>query len=384
MPRDIGSYRVIRKIGQGAMGVVYKVRHRDLGVERVLKELPLATLEFIARFEQEAKIGARLSHPNIVTLHEFFRHDGIPYIAMEYLPRGSLRDLLEKDWLERLEVKESMGVLKDLLSGLAYAHRHQVLHRDLKPENLLVTEDGGIKIGDFGIAMALDRAGELKLTQTGVFVGAPAYVSPEIADRKRPTCAADVYSAGVIAYELLTGQIPYADCDTWQEIVDRKRKEPVPHLRKIAPEVPAVIAKWVDDLLIRDPRKRPPDAGAALARLEEIGEEVLGSPWTRPLPEGPPAAPPPPPPPHEFVPLREVLRLAPFGPVLRNALTRPLNIVVLVGGLLAAAFLASWLYPVAAVCYLGLAASTFFDASEAYWVGERSRRSRPAASRMNP
>src|ERR687887_251183 len=152
--RTVGRYEILREIGRGGMAAVYLARQIDLDRQVALKELGAfhaADPAFAERFLRESRVAGSLSHPNIVTVHDYFEHEGTPYISMEYIERGSLRP-----WVSRLSLPQMAGVLEGLLAGLTHAESRGIVHRDLKPENLMVTSQGAIKIADFGIAKALN------------------------------------------------------------------------------------------------------------------------------------------------------------------------------------------------------------------------------------
>src|ERR671936_767543 len=173
--RTVGRYEILREIGRGGMAAVYLARQIDLDRQVALKELGAfhaADPAFAERFLRESRVAGSLSHPNIVTVHEYFEHEGTPFIAMEYLPRGSLRPLMSE-----LSLPQFAGAMEGLLAGLTHAASHGIVHRDLKPENLMITAEGRIKIADFGIAKALNQAANNQfLTATGTTVGTPAYM----------------------------------------------------------------------------------------------------------------------------------------------------------------------------------------------------------------
>ena len=178
MTERVGPYQIVRQIGRGGMAVVYLARQPALSRSVALKELsPFHVREesLARRFLREAQLAGPLSHPNVVTVFDFIEQDGTPYIAMEYLDRGSLRPSIGK-----LSVAQAAGVLEGLLAALSHAETKRIVHRDVKPENLLVTDDGAIKIADFGIAKAYQKvATEEMLTPAGATVGTPAYMAPE-------------------------------------------------------------------------------------------------------------------------------------------------------------------------------------------------------------
>jgi serine/threonine protein kinase len=272
------------------MAVVYLADQPDLGRRVALKELSAfhaADPSWARRFVSESRIAGSLGHPNIVTVHDYFEHDGIPYIAMEYMEQGSLRP-----FVGRLSLGQVGGVLEGLLAGLAHAHARGIVHRDLKPENLMVTVDGSIKIADFGIAKALFApATVMTLTQSGMTVGTPAYMAPEQAMAKEIGPHTDLYSTGVIAYELLTGKVPFTNTDTPWAILHAHIYDPPPPVRSLNPEVDANLAEWVEGLLAKEPADRPADARDAWHALEDILLAGIGPVWRREarLPAGPAA-----------------------------------------------------------------------------------------------
>ena len=201
----VGSYEIVRMLARGGMAVVYLVRQPALDREVVLKRLDLERDDptLAQRFVREARLAAALDHPNIVTLFDFFEHDGVPYIAMEYVNGGSLRSLVGT-----LDLPQVLGVLEGALAGLAHAERRGIAHRDLKPENVLVTRRGNVKIADFGIARAYNALSQ-RLTVTGKAMGTPVYMAPEQALDEPIGPQTDLYALGVIVYELLTGRPPF-------------------------------------------------------------------------------------------------------------------------------------------------------------------------------
>ena len=207
-PEQVGPYRIVSQIGRGGMAVVYLAKQPVLARSVALKELApfLAGDPTLAqRFIREARVAGSLNHPNVVTVFDFLEQDGVPYIAMEYLERGSLRP-----FVGRMSLAQIAGVLEGLLAALSHAEAMKIVHRDVKPENLLVTGEGGIKIADFGIAKALQQvATEEMLTPAGATVGTPAYMAPEQAMAQEIGPWTDLYQTGVVAYELLAGQVPF-------------------------------------------------------------------------------------------------------------------------------------------------------------------------------
>ena len=278
--RTLGRYVVVREVGRGGMAVVYLARQPDLERDVALKEL----LQFHAmdpamaeRFAREARVAGALSHPNIATVFEAFQHEGVPYIAVEYLERGSLRPFVRS-----LALPQVFGVLEGLLAGLAHAHARGIVHRDLKPENILLTDGGAIKIADFGIAKAYNQVWTAEYpTATGMALGTPAYMAPEQALGRGIGPWTDLYATGVIAYELLCGRTPFHDITEPMAVMLHQVSEPVPELRSVAPDVDERLAAWVARLLEKVPAERPESAVAAWDELEEIAVALLGPMWRR-------------------------------------------------------------------------------------------------------
>jgi serine/threonine protein kinase len=279
----LGRYEILRQLGVGGMATVYLARQVDLDRLVALKELGAlrgSDPSFARRFLQEARVSGGLTHSNIVTVHDYFERDGAPYIAMEYLERGSLRP-----YIARMSLAQIGGVLEGLLAGLAHAEKRGIVHRDLKPENLLVSSDGGVKIADFGIAKATNKlhAGTL-LTQTGLTVGTPNYIAPEQAMAQEVGPWSDLYSVGVMAFEFFVGRPPFADTQEPMGIVLRQINEPIPDVRDLVPSTDPWIAAWIQRLVAKEPSERFQSAAAAWDPLEERLIDLLGPRWNRAAP----------------------------------------------------------------------------------------------------
>ncbi len=209
MISQLGRYEMISELGQGAMGVVYKAR--DPLIDRVvaIKTINLGLAleekeEYEGRFYQEARAAGRLNHPNIVTIYDVGKSGNIAYIAMEFLQGNELRDLLREE--RNLPVEQIVDIVAQVAEGLAYAHQHGIVHRDIKPSNIMLIRDGRIKITDFGIARMASSAVH---TQTGMVLGSPKYMSPEQVLGKEIDRRSDIFSLGVMLYEMLTGGSPF-------------------------------------------------------------------------------------------------------------------------------------------------------------------------------
>ncbi len=209
--RHIGKYIVKRELGRGGMGAVYLAEQPGLGREVAIKELvPSAAADPIAlkRFLQEAQVMARFSHPNLVQLHDMEQIGGFNYIVLEFVRGKSLRD-----WLNRgaIPLPQVFAMMHGVLQALDYAHRHGIVHRDMKPENVLLSDEGAVKVADFGIARLTDdsAAPGNTATKTGTTVGTPQYMSPEQVASSKVDGRSDLYSAGIMFYELVVGQPPF-------------------------------------------------------------------------------------------------------------------------------------------------------------------------------
>jgi hypothetical protein len=278
--RQLERYEILEQIGRGGMAVVYLARQRDLDRLVALKELGAfhaADPSWSARFVRESRVAGSLTQANIVTVYDYFEAGDTPYIAMEYLPRGSLRP-----YVGRLTLAQIGGVLTDVLAALQHAERHGIVHRDLKPENLLVTDDGRVKIADFGIAKATSTAGiGIGSTVSGVAVGTPAYMAPEQALAQPVGPWTDLYAVGCIAYELCTGRRPFADTAEPFPLMIRHVNEPVPPARSVSVATPPELSDWIDSLVVKEPAKRAARAAEAAETLEEVLFECAGPRWRR-------------------------------------------------------------------------------------------------------
>jgi tRNA A-37 threonylcarbamoyl transferase component Bud32 len=279
--RTVGRYEILRQIGQGGMATVYLARQPGLEREVALKELDRFGVAdqriFASRFAREAQLAGSLNHPNIVTVLDYFEHDGRPYIAMEHVEGGSLRE-----YLHDLSIAQVMGVLEGLLAGLTHAESRGIAHRDIKPENILVTAEGRVKLTDFGIAKAYNAAlsGSF-LTVAGTTVGTPKYMAPEQGTGKKLGPGTDLYAVGVVAYEMLVGRVPFDSDENPLAIVWQHVNDPVPDPLLARPDLDPRLCRWLADLLAKDPDHRPPTAHAALETLEEIVLDLLGGRWRR-------------------------------------------------------------------------------------------------------
>ena len=278
--KTVGRYEILREVGRGGMAMVYLARQTDLDRFVALKELGAfhaSDPSFAQRFLRESRVAGSLSHPNICTVHDYFEHDGTPYIAMEYIERGSLRP-----YVGTMNQAQIGGVLEGLLAGLAHGEQHGIVHRDLKPENLMVTSDGRVKIADFGIAKATNQmqTGAF-LTATGTTVGTPTYMAPEQAMAQDIGPPTDLYSVGCMAFEMYTGRVPFHDTEAPMAILLRHVNEQIPAVKSIDPSIDQDVSDWIERMLVKDPTKRTQSANDAWDEFEEIIIGLLGPRWRR-------------------------------------------------------------------------------------------------------
>jgi eukaryotic-like serine/threonine-protein kinase len=262
-----GRYRIVRKLGTGGMANVYLAEDQELGRRvaiKILDERHAADESFVERFRREAKSAAALSHPNIVAIYDRGEAEGTYYIAMEYLDGRTLKELLVR--FGTPPVKVAIGYTRQILAALSFAHKNGLVHRDIKPHNVLVDSGGHVKVTDFGIA----RSGTSQMTEAGSIIGTAQYLSPEQARGAPVDQRSDIYSIGVLLFELLTGSVPFTG-DTPVEIA-MKHLSAIPEPpSKQRPEVPRGLDLVVLRALAKDPEDRyqsSEDMDADLARVE--------------------------------------------------------------------------------------------------------------------
>ena len=261
-----GRYQIERLLGSGGMATVW--RGRDLRLDRpvAVKELSgegLRQPSALQRFEREALAVGRLSHPNIVSVHDFGTQDGEPYLVMELAEGPTVASLLADG---PLPVVDALAVAAQVCDGLSAAHAAGIVHRDVKPANLIVTATGVVKICDFGVARLLDTAGQANLTGPATAMGSPSYMAPEQINAGPPDPRTDLYALGCTMYAMLTGDPPFTAGGSLG-IVQQHMTTPPQPLRGRRPEIPAKVEALVTDLLAKRPEQRPPDAAVARARI---------------------------------------------------------------------------------------------------------------------
>ena len=246
-------YEIVKSIGEGGMANVYlaedKILERKVAV-KVLRGDLSADDKFIRRFEREAQSVSNLSHKNIVEVYDVGVEDNEHYIVMEYIEGKTLKQLLKKR--ESLTLTEVIDIMTQLTDGIAHAHESYIIHRDIKPQNIMIEDNGLIKITDFGIAMALNAT---QLTQTNSVMGSVHYLPPEQASGKGATIKSDIYSLGILMYELLTGNVPFKG-DNAVEIALKHMKDKIPSIRKQNPAIPQSVENILLKAAAKNPRNR--------------------------------------------------------------------------------------------------------------------------------
>lgn len=282
--RIADRYDILGLLGSGGAGSVFRVWDRELDEVVALKMLSERLTDdqaVLQRFRREVKLARRISHPNVVRTYDLGIHDGAPFITMEYVEGESVRRHLEKSG--RLSNDRTAYIMREVCRGLAAAHRADVLHRDLKPHNILLAEkEGRIALTDFGIArLTHQQRKRLKeLTAQDGFVGTPAYVSPEQVEAKELDRRSDLYSLGIVAFQMLTGELPW-DRETGMATATARVTEPAPDLPD-GLRISAAMKDLVGDLLAREPSRRPSGADEVRRRLEQmLNDTPSGMQWER-------------------------------------------------------------------------------------------------------
>ncbi len=250
--RTFGAYQIVAPLGEGGMAAVYKAYQPAMERFVAVKVLPrhmAASDEFLARFRREARLLAQLQHPHILPVFDYGESDGYPYIVMPFIVSGTLADILRDQRLSLSEVRRTIIQIGDALS---YAHARGMIHRDIKPSNVLIDERGNCLLTDFGLARMAEAAE--KLTTSGAIMGTPAYMSPEQGTGSSTDQRSDLYSLGIILYEMITGRVPYT-AETPVAVVFKHVQDPLPSARKFNPDLPEAL----ELVLLKSLAKNPDD-----------------------------------------------------------------------------------------------------------------------------
>jgi len=254
---SVGRYRIIEKLGEGGMATVYRAfdsrLERDVAVKVIRRDAFSQEMidRVLKRFEREAKTLAKLNHPNIVDIIDYGEFEGNPYLVMPYMPGGTLKSRLGRamDW------QEAVRLLRPIATALAYAHEMGVIHRDIKPANILITASGEPKLTDFGIAKILEVQEGQTLTGTGVGIGTPEYMAPEQGMGHEIDARADIYSLGVVFYELVTGRKPFI-ADTPMAVVVKHLNDPLPRPSEFVTDLSEEVERIIYKTMAKDPTDR--------------------------------------------------------------------------------------------------------------------------------
>lgn len=269
-------YQIIKTIGEGGMANVYlaydTILDRNVAV-KVLRGDLAQDEKFVRRFQREALSASSLSHPNIVEVYDVGEDNGSYYIVMEYIEGKHLKQLIKKRGA--LTLSEVIDIMSQICDGMATAHDSYIIHRDIKPQNIMILDSGLVKITDFGIAMALNST---QLTQTNSVMGSVHYLPPEQASGKGSTMQSDIYSMGILMYELLTGSLPFRG-DNAVEIALKQIKEPIPNLKELVPNIPNSIVNIVRRATAKNPKNRYADAREMLEDIKTaMDDSRVGEP----------------------------------------------------------------------------------------------------------
>ncbi len=251
--KQLGPYQVVAPLGEGGMAAVYKAYQPGMDRYVALKILPRKLAEdpqFVGRFNQEAKVLAKLQHPHILPVFDFGEADGYTYIVMPFVESGTLADLLRG---QPLPLKQIRSIISQIGGALHYAHTHGLVHRDVKPSNVLVDESGNCLLTDFGIAKMVE--GTAKFTSTGGVIGTPAYMSPEQGRGEKLDGRSDIYSLGIMLFEMATGRVPF-NAETPLAIIFKHISDPLPMPRTINPALPESVERVILKALAKNPEER--------------------------------------------------------------------------------------------------------------------------------
>ena len=284
-----GRYKLLAQQAAGGMAVVYKAQDLTLGrivAVKVMRPSLTSDQTFLARFRQEARNVANLSHPNIVAVYDFGQDGNTYYIVMEYVDGQDLKKLIKA--AAPFSIDRTLNLAIQICAGVGYAHRAKVVHADVKPQNVLVTADDHVKVTDFGIAQVLSETQPRE--RQSVVWGSPHYFAPEQASGDPPTPASDVYAIGIVIFEMLTGKLPYVGMDQ-QSLAMAHLREPVPHVMDFNPLVPVHLDRIVYKVMSKNPQDRYATADQ-LGRIL-IGYKEQGTDQTINQPQGQPSGVPP-------------------------------------------------------------------------------------------
>ena len=282
-----GRYRVVREIAQGGMATVYEASDERLNRTVALKVMHTQLAQgahreqFIERFRREAQSAAQIANPHIVQVYDTGEFNGLAYLVMEYVHGVNLR--YEMNQQGTFTVRETLRIIGEILEGLAAAHQVHVVHRDIKPENIMLNDRGRVQITDFGLAKVASSA---TLSSTGMLLGTAAYLPPETIERNEATPQGDLYAVGIMAWEMLTGSVPFIS-ENPVTLVFKHVHEDVPAVALQCPGIDAGVSRFIEHLTQRSEQARPADAGAALLELKQLCNSLDPNAWMYRKPSSP-------------------------------------------------------------------------------------------------
>ena len=280
--QDIGRYHIVEHLGEGGMATVYQAfdtrLERDVAIKVIRKDAFPANMHahVFKRFEREAKALARLSHPNIVKIHDYGDYEGSPFLVMEYIPGGTLKSRMGTPF----NTGEAVRLLLPIAQALEYAHEHDIIHRDVKPANILLSEKGQPVLSDFGIAKILESDEGNTLTGTGVGIGTPEYMAPEQCLGEEVDSRTDIYALGIVFYEMVAGRKPYL-ANTPMAVIHKQISDPLPSPGSFVTGLP----KGVERVIFKALAKRPQDRYASMGEFAAALEKLLSEVNTRQAPQ---------------------------------------------------------------------------------------------------
>ena len=281
MSKHIGNYEIVSELGRGGMGVVYKAREESLQRFVAIKMLgnQLVGNESVAlRFMREARAVADLNHPNLVQVFRVDRHEDQPYFVMEYVEGEPLKHLIQRE--DKMQPLRALQVLKEVAAGLAAAHDKGVIHRDIKPENIMLTKYGGVKVVDFGIARVEEPG--TRLTTTGIGLGTPSYLSPEVCLSQDVDQRSDIFSLGVVLFEMLTGDIPFKS-DSPFELMTKVVEARIPDIKALNPNVDDGVKQILAKMIAKRPKLRYQNCNELISDIEDYQAGRVPR-WARNMP----------------------------------------------------------------------------------------------------
>ena len=280
--RELGPYRILRRLGTGGMAEVYLAEQRSLERQvalKILNHVLASDSSYVDRFQNEARAAASLVHPNIVQIYEVGQAEGVHYIAQEYVAGNNLGQILQRDGA--LQPALVLDILRQVVSALCKAHEWGIVHRDIKPENILLSHSGEVKVADFGLARM--QSNDTKtLTQVGIAMGTPLYMSPEQVEGRPVDARSDIYALGVSSYHLLAGVPPHTGETALAIAVQHLHNTPEP-LENVREDVPSALARIIHKMMSKKPDGRPARPSDLLVELRELAKLAAKEGWA----EGP-------------------------------------------------------------------------------------------------